>query len=69
MDWSQTALQPDFLVGVFWGFYRMPEEKRNWPGIKAALGRCAVDFDPVRRIARPLLRLSAFTSSSECRRP
>ena len=44
MDWSQTALQPDFLVGVFWGFYRMPEEKRNWPAIKAALARCAVDF-------------------------
>ena len=29
MDWSHTALQPDFLVGVFWGFYRMPEEKRT----------------------------------------
>ena len=132
MDWSQTALQPDFLVGVFWGFYRMAEEKRNWPGIKAALGRCAVDFgkldrlldgrtfllgektvarrhhsrhfalslfragdrtaivaecgalvsyiagaravshpchDPVRRIARPLLRLSALTSSSARPRP
>src|SRR5882762_9993243 len=25
MDWSQTALQPDFLVGVFWGLYRMLE--------------------------------------------
>jgi glutathione S-transferase len=25
MDWSQTALQPDFLVGAFWGFYRTPE--------------------------------------------
>jgi glutathione S-transferase len=22
MDWSQTTLQPDFLIGVFWGFYR-----------------------------------------------
>ena len=20
MDWAQTALQPDFLMGVFWGF-------------------------------------------------
>jgi len=27
MDWSQTALQPDFLEGVFWGFYRTPEDK------------------------------------------
>src|SRR6266700_1143610 len=31
MDWSQTSLQPDFLVGVFWGFYRTPEDKRHWP--------------------------------------
>jgi glutathione S-transferase len=23
MDWSQTTLQPDFLIGVFWGFYRV----------------------------------------------
>jgi glutathione S-transferase len=50
MDWSQTALQPDFLVGVFWGFYRMPEEKRNWPGIKAALARTANDFGKLDRL-------------------
>ena len=50
MDWSHTALQPDFLVGVFWGFYRTPEEKRNWPAIKAALGRCAVDFGKLDRL-------------------
>jgi glutathione S-transferase len=24
MDWSQATLQADFLVGVFWGFYRTP---------------------------------------------
>src|SRR5665213_2287102 len=29
MDWSQATLQPDFLMGVFWGFYRTPEPKRN----------------------------------------
>jgi glutathione S-transferase len=50
MDWSQTVLQPDFLVGVFWGFYRMPEEKRDWPGIKAALARCANDFGKLDRL-------------------
>lgn len=44
MDWAQTALQPDFLNGVFWGFYRTPEEKRNWKAINAALARCALDF-------------------------
>jgi glutathione S-transferase len=50
MDWSHTTLQPDFLVGVFWGFYRMPEEKRNWPTIKAALARCANDFGKLNRL-------------------
>lgn len=50
MDWSQTALQPDFLVGVFWGFYRTPEDKRNWPAINAALARCAKDFGKLDRL-------------------
>src|SRR5262249_8966273 len=26
MDWSQTSLQPDFLNGVFWGFFRTPPD-------------------------------------------
>ena len=29
MDWSLNSLQPDFLGGVFWGFYRTPQDKRN----------------------------------------
>src|SRR6202035_4520813 len=49
MDWSQTALQPDFLVGVFWGFYRTPEDKRNWPAIRASLGRCVAHFGKLER--------------------
>jgi glutathione S-transferase len=49
MDWAQTSLQPDFLMGVFWGFYRTPEDKRNWPAIRAALGRCARDFAQLER--------------------
>jgi glutathione S-transferase len=28
----------------------MPEEKRNWPAIKAALARCAVDFGKLDRL-------------------
>src|SRR5438445_9990250 len=44
MDWSQTALQPDFLVGVFWGFYRMPEARRDLPAIKRRLALCARHF-------------------------
>jgi len=50
MDWSQTALQPDFLGGVFWGFYRTPEEQRNWTAIRAALARCASHFGLLDRL-------------------
>ncbi|HEY3792877.1 MAG TPA: glutathione S-transferase [Bradyrhizobium sp.] len=50
MDWSQTALQPDFLSGVFWGFYRTPEDKRNWPAIRASLARCAGHFERLDRL-------------------
>ena len=44
MDWSQTVLQPDFLMGVFWGFYRTPEHLRNWPAIHDRVTRCARHF-------------------------
>jgi glutathione S-transferase len=44
MDWSQTWLQPDFLMGVFWGYYRTPEAERDWPAIRRSLARCAVHF-------------------------
>jgi glutathione S-transferase len=39
MDWSQTALQPAFLSGVFWGWYRTPEALRDPPAIARALER------------------------------
>lgn len=63
MDWSQTALQPDFLNGVFWGFYRTPEDKRNLPAINAALTRCAIDFAKLDRLleGRPFLLGDALT--------
>jgi glutathione S-transferase len=58
MDWAQTALQPDFLAGVFWGFYRTPEGQRNGPAIKDKIARCAEHFrlldDRLRE--RPFLR-------------
>jgi glutathione S-transferase len=44
MDWSQTALQLDFLMGVFWGFFRTPEAERDWPAIRAKVARCAGHF-------------------------
>lgn len=39
MDWSQTALQPAFLNGVFWGWYRTPAAKRNMGAVDAAIER------------------------------
>lgn len=44
MDWSQTALQPTFLTGVFWGYYRTPEAQRVGPAIHKSLNRCANYF-------------------------
>jgi len=39
MDWAQTALQPAFLGGVFWGGYRTPEAQRDAGAVAAALAR------------------------------
>jgi glutathione S-transferase len=57
MDWSQATLQPDFLNGVFWGFYRMPEAKRNLPAITRKVAACARHFELLDRILadRPFL--------------
>jgi len=40
MDWSQTALQPAFLNGIFWGYYRTPAAQRDTAAIEASLERC-----------------------------
>jgi glutathione S-transferase len=50
MDWAQTALQPDFLTGVFWAWYRTPESQRNGPAIQASLARCTAHFQLLDRI-------------------
>jgi glutathione S-transferase len=57
MDWSQASLQPDFLNGVFWGFYRMPEAKRNLAAIARKVATCAQHFALLDRILadRPFL--------------
>jgi glutathione S-transferase len=41
MDWAQSSLQPDFLNGVFWGFYRTPEHLRNMRAVERNVARCA----------------------------
>jgi len=50
MDWSQTELQPDFLMGVFWGFYRTPDSQRDWPAIRASIATCAGHFRLLDRV-------------------
>lgn len=39
LDWSQTALQPAFLTGVFWGWYRTPEGQRDMAAVSRAIER------------------------------
>ena len=43
MDWSQAALQPDFM-SLFWGFYRTPKEQRDAVAIQAALNACQARY-------------------------
>src|SRR5580693_6542499 len=50
MDWSQVTLQADFLMGVFWGFYRTPEAQQNLPAIAAKVRACARHFQLLDRI-------------------
>jgi len=57
MDWAQTAFQPDFLNGVFWGYFRTPEAQRNWPAIHDSLKRCSRHIERIDAIlaGRPFL--------------
>jgi glutathione S-transferase len=44
MDWTMADLQPAFIGGVFWNFYRTPEEQRNWTLIRQGIARSAILF-------------------------
>ena len=57
MDWSQVSLQPDFLIGVFWGFYRTPEHLRDMRAVEAKVARCAAHMRLLDRVLadRPYL--------------
>ncbi len=43
MDWSQTALQRDFM-DLFWGFVRTPVARRDGAAIDRATANCAAHF-------------------------
>jgi len=44
MDWSHTTLQPDFLMGVFWGYYRTPATQRNMDAVNKHIAACGRHF-------------------------
>jgi glutathione S-transferase len=50
MDWVQARLQPDFLMGIFWGFYRTPKVLRDDAAIAAKVAACAGHFRLLDRI-------------------
>jgi glutathione S-transferase len=50
MDWSQCSLQPDFLMGVFWGFYRTPEAQRDMTPVNTKIARTADHMIHVERL-------------------
>lgn len=45
MDWCQTALEPDLMMGVFWGLIRTPEPERDWATINEQVARCSHHFE------------------------
>jgi glutathione S-transferase len=47
MDWSQTTLQPDFLMGVFWGGYRTPPAQQDTVAVARCVRRCGAHFRQV----------------------
>ncbi|HTT84903.1 MAG TPA: glutathione S-transferase family protein [Rhizomicrobium sp.] len=43
-DWTLADLQPAFVGGVFFPFWRTPENKRDWPSIRRGVARTAALF-------------------------
>lgn len=48
MDWAQATLQRDFM-DLFWGFYRTPEDRRDWPFIRERIERCSNHYRQLER--------------------
>jgi glutathione S-transferase len=62
MDWSATTLQHNFM-DLFWGYYRTPDEKRDWPRIRELIERCARHYRllDAQLAQRPYLAGDRFT--------
>jgi glutathione S-transferase len=63
MDWTLADLQPAFIGGVFWNFYRTPEAERNWNLIRQGIARSAILFRLLDRHLedKPFLAGDSFT--------
>ncbi len=44
LEWSGYKLQRDFLTGVFWGYYRTPEEDRDTAAVTRAIEAVGEDL-------------------------
>jgi glutathione S-transferase len=40
LDWEQTSFQPSFSNGLFWGYYRTPADRHDWPTIRKHVALC-----------------------------
>jgi glutathione S-transferase len=75
MDWTVADLQPAFIGGVFWNFYRTPEAQRNWPLIRQGIARSAILFGLLDRhlagksfIAGDALTIGDIAAGAQCYR-
>ncbi|MBC3381642.1 glutathione S-transferase N-terminal domain-containing protein [Serratia fonticola] len=62
MDWCQTTLEPDLMMGVFWGLIRTPEAERDWPTLHDKVARCSRHFQVLETILsrQPFLSGDSF---------
>jgi glutathione S-transferase len=44
MDWAQTSFQPSFSNGLFWGYYRTPDDQHDWPAIRKHIAVCSYEL-------------------------
>lgn len=70
MDWAQVTFQPAFM-GTFWGFYRMPPNKRDMGAINSDLQKCSQCLDVIEHqlmdndyIAGPAITLADISVGS-----
>jgi glutathione S-transferase len=61
MDWVLADLQPAFIGGVFFNFYRTPEARRNWQLIRQGIARSVTLF----RLLERHLQTRAFVAGDE----